>query len=68
MTIYSTPFDPGTKKTTDVSTDSGFANLQEVIDVIGNNTLTRSGRVIIYPGGLMFSDYPVSIDSTARPA
>lgn len=35
MTIFATPFDPETRKATAVSTDSGFATLEQVRAALG---------------------------------
>lgn len=58
MTIYITLFDPVTKRGTSASTDSGFATLDEVAACMGDAWATRSGRLIVYPEGVAFSNYP----------
>jgi len=60
MTIYATPFDDETKQATSPSADSGFATLAEVVEAMGSEWLTCSGRAVVYPG-VMFSDYKVSL-------
>lgn len=61
MTIYATPFDDETKQATAASSDSGFANLTEVVDTMGPDHLSCSQRAVIYPG-LMFSDYVLRLE------
>lgn len=56
--IYLTTFDPVTKRGNAASTDSGFPTLDDVRAVLGDGWLSSSGRVVIYPGGVAFSDYP----------
>lgn len=56
--IYITTFDPVTKRANAASTDSGFPTLDAVRACMGDGWLRSSGRVVVYPGGVAFSDYP----------
>lgn len=58
--IYATPYDDETKQATGPSTDSGFTTIAEVVEAMGPEWLTCSGRAVVYPG-VMFSDYEVSL-------
>ena len=58
--IYATTFDDETKQATAPSADSGFTTIAEVVEAMGPDWLSCSGRAAIYPG-VMFSDYEVSI-------
>lgn len=56
MTIYITTFDPETKDAEGPSTDSGFASISEVLEIMGADWVSCSARLVIYPG-VAFSDY-----------
>lgn len=60
MIIYCTPFDEETKQVTGPSADSGFETIGDVVDAMGDDWKTCSGRAVIYDG-LMFSDYRLSV-------
>ncbi|MNR58362.1 hypothetical protein D3C85_1793420 [compost metagenome] len=61
MTIYATPFDPGTGQPTAGSTDSGFTTLDEVVEAMGSDYRSRGVRCVIY-ADLMFSDYVLRLE------
>lgn len=63
--IYATAYNDETKQATSPSADSGFTTIGEVVEAMGSEWLTCSGRAVVYPG-VMFSDYEVAIDVTAR--
>lgn len=56
MTIYITTFDIESKEAFEASVDSGFSSLEEVLAIMGDEFLSCSTRLIIYPG-VAFSDY-----------
>ena len=58
--IYATTYDTETKQATSPSTDSGFTTIAEVVEAMGSEWVTCSGRAVIYPG-VMFSDYKVAL-------
>ena len=58
--IYATPYDPNTLKTTDLSTDSGFTSLDDVVVMLGEPVI-RHPRWLTYGDGLAFSDFPFNL-------
>jgi hypothetical protein len=63
MTIYLTPFDPATKQCTAPSEDSGFATVDEAVEMFGPGHLTLSARLAVYEdfavSDYVFLDAPV---------
>lgn len=51
MTIYATPFTDEPRECTGPSTDSGFQSLDEVVEVMGPDYVTRSRAMVIYGPG-----------------
>ena len=70
MTIYATPFRQSDKKTTGPSVDSGFKDLDAVVDAMGWSPY-RNSRMIIHGGGedrVVFSDFIFCIDGEVTTA
>lgn len=65
MTIYATPFLASTKKTTRPSMDSGFESLDQVVEIMGEEYISRDKRTVIYgpdEDRIIYSDYIFRID------
>lgn len=58
MTIYVTTFDHATQRATSNSEDSGFASIEQVVEVMGDGFSRRSDRCVVYPG-VFFSDFVI---------
>lgn len=58
MTVYFTPYDRDTLKTTGPSTDSGFSSVAVAVECLGTDWATCSSRAAFYPAaGLAVTDY-----------
>lgn len=65
MTIYATPFLASTKETTGPSMDSGFESLDQVVEIMGDEYVRRSKRMVIYgpdEDRIVYSDFIFRID------
>jgi len=51
MTIYATSFKHSTLECTGHSTDSGFESLDQVVELMGPEYLTRTPRLVVYGPG-----------------
>lgn len=51
MTIYATPFRASDLQTTGPSTDSGFESLDQVIELMGDEHIVQTPRLIVYGPG-----------------
>lgn len=63
MTIYATPFDNCTKKTTGKSTDSGFESLDQVVMMMGE-PLKTTQQMVIYGdkvNRIVYSTFPFTL-------
>lgn len=60
MTIYATMFDRSTMRSTGPSVDSGFIDLQSVIDSLPDEPLYICKRFVSYQE-VCFSDFPFSL-------
>lgn len=67
MTVYFTPYDPDTLKTTGPSTDSGFQTVAEAVQCLGTDWATCSNRAAFYPAaGLAVTDYVLQLDGSVK--
>lgn len=65
MIIYTTPFKASTLQPTAPSTDSGFTSINQVVELMGPDHVSKRDRVVIYGGDedrVAFSDFPFLID------
>lgn len=62
-TIYATSFDNDTKEIHGYSVDSNMKSFNEVINLIGDNTIKKTSKMIIYPG-IVFSDFPFKLEAS----
>lgn len=67
MTVYLTPYDPKTLKTTGPSTDSGFESVDQAVECLGPDWATCSDRAAFYPAqGLAVTDYVLHLDHNVK--
>ena len=66
MTIYATPFTASNLQCTGHSTDSGFESIDQVVELLGPDYITRTPRLVVYGPGddrIVYSkDLTFSID------
>ncbi len=65
MIIYATSFNKDDKEIIDLSVDSSFKSISNVVNAIGDKYIKLTKRMVIYDG-VVFSDFPFKLDSLVR--
>lgn len=51
MTIFATPFKASNLECTGHSVDSGFESIDQVVELMGSEHVTRTPRLVVYGAG-----------------
>ena len=69
--IYATQFNGETKQCTSTSENSGFMSIEQVVELMGDEYVSRGPRVVIYGDGVervAYSDFKFHVDTTGNSA